>query len=273
MPRSDKAQIAVDMYGALWNRFQWDKSDAWKGIAHLLLTCQIWDRSWRPFHDVVVYREVNSFRMLNRGPNAALQKAESLSGYLAHLLGLPRQQLCQEIGLYWEDPRTAALQPHNLVGHAYRSLTVDILERFGDPGIRYVEEVDPYDEFPGHDFQGLSEHPKIDIVARRGNKTVALISSRWRYRHDRVGVVDEAHAYIGAARRQYSGCQFIASVGEFDAARLGKVLENCPPESPHGPLAATVHFQPRLVTEGLGTNGRTHSLQDFEWLIDQTFLW
>ena len=104
-------------------------------------------------------------------------------------------------------PNIADLQPHNLAGHAFRSLTVHILEIFGDKGTTYAEEVSPYVEFPGQHFGTRSRSPKIDIVARRGKVTAALISSRWRYRHDRVDVVEEATAYAPAACRHNPVCR------------------------------------------------------------------
>ena len=39
-----------------------------------------------------------------------------------------------------------------LSGHAFRSLTVHILQNYGDQGVTYAEEVSPYDEFPGQHF-------------------------------------------------------------------------------------------------------------------------
>jgi hypothetical protein len=150
---------------------------------------------------------------------------------------------------------------------------VHILEQFGAPGITYAEEISPYDEFHGQHFTTRSRDPKLDIVARRGNVTVALISSRWRFRHDRVDVVEEAIAYATAARRHNPACRLYASVGEFAPNRLEKILSNCPPVQPHGALAAAVHFAPQLITAGLGENGRMANLKSLEWLIGETFLW
>jgi hypothetical protein len=275
MARSVNAQIAVEMYDELASKLALNAATAWHGIARLLLTCDIWSgRSWSPFHDVVVYRESNDFRSGAGGaPNAVMRRAEQLTAFLANELGIARSSLCQTIGTYWRHPSIAGLQPHNLVGHAFRSITVRILQRFGDPKLTYEEEVSPYKEFPGQHFATRSKEPKLDIVARRGNVTVALISSRWRYRHDRVDVVEEAMAYVSAARRHNPGCRLYASLGEFSPARLEKVLNHCPPAQPHGSLNATVHFAPQLITEGLQENGRMTHLRSLEWLIGETFSW
>ena len=237
------------------------------------ILCNIWRHGWQPFHGVVVYRESNDFKTGALGPNAVMRRAEALTSFLAIGLGVPRANLCNEIATYWRHLDIADLQPHNLAGHAFRSLTVHILETFGDPGITYAEEVSSYDEFPGQQFTTRSQEPRIDIVARRGDVTVALISSRWRYRHDRVDVVEEAMAYAPAARRHNPGCRLYASVGEFAPNRLDKVLSNCPPAQPHGALTAAVHFAPQLVTGGLGENGRMVQLQSLDWLIGETFSW
>lgn len=273
MPRSANAQIAVNMYKALQAKHGWSRATAWHGIARLLLTCDIWQHGWQPFHNVVVYREANDFKVGWRGPNAVMRRAEALTGYLANELGVPRTGLCKEIAAYWRHPVIADRQPHNLVGHAFRSLTVHILESFGDPGIAYGEEISPHDEFPGHEFATRSLDPKIDIVARRDGVTVALISSRWRFRHDRVEVVEEAMEYAPAARRHNRNCRLYASVGEFAPNRLEKILRNCPPAQLHSALTATVHFAPQLISHGLRENGRTAHLRSLDWLIGETFSW
>ncbi|MFQ5535191.1 MAG: hypothetical protein ACE5EM_10280 [Sphingomonadales bacterium] len=273
MPRSANAQRAVDMFEALQGQYNWTAATAWQGIARLLLSCEVWRQGWQPFHDTVVYREANDFREGPRGPNAVMQRAQALTVYLAAQLGVPRSDLCQEIASYWRHPDIANFQPHNLAGHAFRSLTVHILERFGDSGIAYAEEISPYQEFPGQHFATRSRDPKIDIAARRGGVTVALISSRWRYRHDRVDVVEEAMAYAPAARRHNPSSRLYAVVGEFAPNRLDKVLSNCPPAQPHGALTAAVHFAPQLITSGLDENGRLAHLKSLEWLIGETFRW
>ena len=163
------------------------------------------------------------------------------------------------------------MQPHNLVGHAFRSLCLTILEKFGDPDISYDEEVDPSTEFPGHHFSTRSDDAKIDIIAR-AEETVALISVRWRYRHDRVDVVEEALAYGTAARRANRNCALDALVGEFAPNRLEKILSNCPPRK-NPPLDACIHSAPELLSHGLGENGRLAELKSLAWLADESFKW
>ena len=124
MPRSINAQLAIDMYEALRAQHQWSRATAWQGVARLLLSCDVWRHGWQSFHGVVVYREANDFRDGARGPNVVVRRADALTGFLANELGVSRAALCEEIAAYWRHRDIADLQPPNLVGHAFRSLTV-----------------------------------------------------------------------------------------------------------------------------------------------------
>lgn len=273
MSRGANSQLAVDMYETLRIAHSWGSADAWKGIAFLLLTCEKWVGAWRPFLDCVVYRESNDFKLTRNGHfGTVIQRAQRLTSYLGSELGITGN-VCAELGMYWRNPLILSSQPHNLVGHAFRSIVLEILKRYGDPGIAYEEEVSPHVEFPGYPFPTRSAAAKIDIVARRGNLTVALISARWRYRHDRVDVVDEALAYVPAGRRAFPRCAFYAMVGEFNPARLLKILDHTPPTNPNGVVSAAVHFCPDLILNGLGENGRMRELKNLDWLIAQTYTW
>jgi len=274
MARSRNAQLAVDLYEQLREKHQWTAAQAWHGIALLLLSCENYDRGWKTFRDCVIYREINDFKDDQKGgPNIALRRAQQLTAFLGAQLGVETSAVCSMIGQYWRLDRVSKLQPHNLVGHAFRSIVVRALETFGNRDITYAEEVDPHIEFPGHSFVTRSKKPKIDIVARKGPKTVALMSLRWRFRHDRVDVVEEALAYAGPARRQNASCCLFAVIGEFAPNRLEKILSNCPPAHANPPLNAAIHFAPQLITEGLGQNGSMKHLKGLDWLISETFTW
>jgi hypothetical protein len=215
----------------------------------------------------------NRFKSGKSGPHATLRRAEQLTSYLATQLSIDRRELCQNIGLYWQHPQIRPLQPHNPVGHAFRSLVTTVLGRFGDQDVTYEEEVDPHSEFPGHSLTTRSKNPKIDVVARRGGRTVALLAVRWRVRHNRLGVVREAFAYAPAIRRHNPNGKVYVVLGEFDGGRLRKVLDNCPPINPHAAISAAVHFAPLLIREGLGENGTLEHLHSLAWLIGETSRW
>lgn len=273
MPRSANAQLAVDLYKELQSRYQWTAETAWHGIARLLLSCEIYRLKREPFLSVVTYVDSDRFTSGETGPHATLRRAEQLTAFLATELGINRPDLCQNVGIYWQHPKIREVQPHNLVGHAYRSLITTALAEFGDHAVEYEEEVDPRSEFPGNPFATRSKSPRIDIVARRDRRTVALLSVRWRFRHDRVDVVDEAIAYTSAFYRHNPNGKFYAVLGEFDGGRLRKVLAHCPPVLPNAAISAAVHFAPQLIRQGLQQNGTLEFLRSLAWLISETFQW
>lgn len=274
MPRGMNAQLAAAEYHRLRLLHNYGRADAWKGIAELLLSCLMQQgKQWVPLHGVVVFREVNDFTIGGAGlPNATIRKAEKLSAYIAQQLGCSREELCARIGAYWRHVQVSQLQQHNLVGNAFRSIVTEILAHFGAPEITYREEMHATELLTGFSMPSRSKQPKIDIVAFKGPRPVAMISTRWRFRHDRVDFIDEAHAYTAAAARLYGPVPYFAVLGEFNPARIGKVLDNAPPKST-GPIAAGVHFCPDLITSGLGENGRMANLRSLEWLASQTASW
>lgn len=279
MTRGANAQLAVDLYRKLHAANGWNAQDAWKGIAFLLLTCDLYEgkrTGWQPFHDAVVYRESNDFFIDGGKPSGALKKAQRLTSYLESLLGLPAGQCCQSIGQYWRHLEVSRLQPHNLVGHAFRSIVLEILQLHGSKAVTYQEEVNPKQLFPGVPLHLRSRDPKIDIVAFKANRPVALISSRWRFRHDRVDVDAESIAYKAAAMGAGLGaCKFYAMLGEFSPPRLEKVLKNTTGVSSNPSIDGTVHFKPDLITDpnAIGENGRTAALKPLDWLIAETHKW
>lgn len=274
MPAVDRSKLAAELFRKQVESQDLDANSAWKAIAQMLLTCKVWRSGWKKFHGVIVYRESNDFKMTAKGePNQCLKNAEAMSLFLADELGVQRDQLCGAIGTYWSRKELKDVQPNNPVGHAFRSILVEYMRIFGSPSLTFEEEVDPYGLFPGGNFKGRSKNPKIDVVAFRDSVPVALISCRWRYRHDRVDIIDEAQNYVPIARRQYPGCRFYAFVGEFSAARLDKVLKNAAPVGKNPLIDACVHFAPLLLSEGLGENGRLAHIQGLDWLAEESRSW
>ena len=278
MARGKNAQIAVDLFLKTIVENDWDTAqDAWRGIATTYMTCELWTGKrdgYVSFHNTIVHRESNDYKVLKSGSlNGTIQASQRLGKYLAGELGVPVDEICATIGTYWRQPRIRTLQPHNLLGHGFRSMGVAYLQRYGDSDVEYHEEMSAHQLFPGIPLPGASPRAKIDIVAMRRNVPVALISSKWRYRHDRVEFIEEFNRYLMAARRLNPHCELYAITGELSSSRLHKALEASMPASRHGPLSATVHFHPDLVTKGLGENGRTSELRSFEWLADATHSW
>ena len=61
---------------------------------------------------------------------------------------------------------------------------------------------------------------------------------------------------LAAAHRHNPRCKLYVVTGEFAPNRLEKMLMNCPPAHANPTLAATVHFAPALIRDGLGEDGR-----------------
>src|ERR1700686_3960206 len=134
MPSDPNAALAVSLYQSLRQQENWAADDVWKGIARLLLTCEIWGVGWQSFHDVIVFRERNDFKISpTSGPNATMRAADQLTHYLAAELNVPRTEVCNSIGLYFKQAAVRQLQPNNLLGNAFRSLVVEILRDYGSP--------------------------------------------------------------------------------------------------------------------------------------------
>lgn len=273
MTRGKNAQLAVERFDKLCLERGWGPEAAWKGIAVLLLTCNVQRRGWKPLHDVIVFRESNDFKVGPNGPNATVRKAELLTQFLAHELSVPRAELCAFIGRYWRHRAVSRLQQNNLVGHAFRSIVAHVLAQHGGADLRIEEEMPTRDLFEGFDLSTRSKKTALDIVAFRGTKPVAMISTRWRFRHDRVDVVDEALAYATPAARTYGDVPFFAVLGEFSMTRLEKVLDHAPPRRERGPIAAVVHFEPRLISSGLRESGDVSGLKSLDWLRTESANW
>lgn len=281
MPRirtsNANAELAVDLFDRLLSTQQWGVDKAWLAIAKLLVTCNVWEGKrfgWQPLHGLPVVMERNNYRPMNDGrPNVYMREASQIGSTLAAELGIAVEDLCDEIGLYFNQSQVADLQPNNIRGHAFRSLVAETLSRFGDQSLSIAEEVSPYDLFPGFRFQTRSKDPKIDVVAMRGPVAVALISVRWTYRHDRVDLLDEALSYGPASRRNNPSCRYFGVVAEFGEARLKKVTSQAEPIDHRGPLKALVHLNVDLATTTIGHNSELTTMWNLKDLVADSFSW
>jgi hypothetical protein len=273
MPRSVNAQRAVDLYMELHEKHRWTAATAWRGIARLLLSCEVYRTAWQSFRDVVVYVESNRFKAGRGQPNTTLRRAEQLMDYLAGQLNVDRRDLCQSIGIYWQLPQIRYLQPHNPAGHAFRSLVATALHLFGDPAITYEEQSNPSAEPGGCNLGADPNGQKVDVVARRSGRVVAIIAICWRHRHNRLGFLHRTAQLSINLRAYNSRARAYVVVGEFDGGRLRRLLADSASRIPNFTISATVHFAPQLIREGLQEGGTLQDLQSLEWLIDQTFAW
>jgi hypothetical protein len=108
-------------------------------------------------------------------------------------------------------------------------------------------------------LRDTSVQTKVAGQTPEAGAPVALISTRWRFRHDRVNVPDEALAYR-QLQRTYPRLRFYAVLAEFSPARLAKVLSHAISKEPHGSIDGVVHLNPVLIEKGLDENGRIQGL-------------
>jgi hypothetical protein len=163
------------------------------------------------------------------------------------------------------------VQPNNPRGHAFRSITAEILARYGDSGLTIEEEVDPHSLFPGFPFGPRSKRARIDIAIHRNQRLVALCSTRWTYRHDRVDIIEEALNYMPAARRINPTCKFFGITAEVNPARLLKVVSQTAPVLQNAAIERLVHLHVPLATTVIGHNhGLGHLWDIIDWVRDSS---
>ena len=279
MPRlgtSDShAELAVKLYRDLLAENNWKLEQAWLAISVLLITCDIWrEGEWRRFHGAPVLRESNDYRIKKGGtPNKALWEAQRVKERLASELAMDQDQVCSVLGTFFQRPEIVDLQPNNPRGHAFRSLVAETVALFGDPVLEVTEEVSPRVLFPGFDFGNRSKDARIDIVVKRGPRVVALITTRWTYRHDRVDIIDEARAYMPAVRNVNSNSRFFGVTAEFGASRLKKVIAQTAASIQNSAVDRLVHINPELPAELIGKNGELQKMWSLTEMVQDTHVW
>jgi hypothetical protein len=270
------ANLAVSLFDQLVSENSWSVDDAWLAVAKLLITCRVFEvGAWRDLYGSPVLMERNNYKISALGRrNQSLKESDLVRDYLATKLVVPREAVCSQLGQFFDQPAIQPLQPNNPRGHAFRSTVARFVERFGDPELDLFEEVSPHDRFPGFSFEGRSKKSRIDILATRKERPVAILSIRWTYRHDRVDMIDEAREYLPAARRTNSNVAFFGVTAEFVPARLKKVIAVTEPVARRGAaLTRLVHLNPYLCRELLGRNGELAHLWSLADLAHSSFSW
>ena len=243
-------------------------SDAWLSICHVLLTCSIWSgRTWLPLHGQPVLRASSEYKLKRTGaPNRALEEATLIGDYIAAQMCIPRRDLESHVGRFLIDLN---IQPNNPRAHAFRSMLVELLGRFGDQDLAIEEEVNPYGLLPGFTLSVRSAKPRIDIVVYRSNRIVALCSTQWTYRHDRLYMLKEAVNYMAAARRANPNCRFFGITAEVNPARLKKVVSQTAAVNSRAAIERLVHLHVPLATTVIGHNTSLRHMWDIvDWVND-----
>ncbi len=239
---------------------------AWLGIYQVLLWCEVVHGSGSLPHII----DTDKLRPSATGsPRSAkwVERARKVKCHLAETIGCSSEALPGLVDRLMRSTGYLGVQRQNPLGIAFAELIRHILYRFGAAALEYRTEVPAGELFPGVQLQSRSKRPSIDIVALRSGSPVALISTKWSIRHDRLAdVIDESISYRSAAMRLGIQLPCIFVTNEFDPARLDKVLSN-------DVLAFVAHVCPRLVTEVCGLNGRLSELKDIPFLVQQTHHW
>lgn len=269
------AELAVELYKNLLSERGYQVDRAWLCIAILLVTCEVWrSGEWLPLYGAPVLMESNNYKLLrDNRPNAHLSEAFQVRRRIAEALGVSEMSVCEELGQFFLHPELNGLQPNNPRGHAFRSMVAETISHFGDPGLEVVEESSPHELFPGFDFSNRSRKARIDIVVKRGPRPVALVTTRWTYRHDRVDIIDEARAYMPAARQVNGNCRFFGVTAEFGTARLKKVIDETVPSAPNAAIERLVHLNPELPGALIGKNGDLKMMWSLAQLVKDSFNW
>lgn len=273
--KNANANLAVELFQDILQATGWGRERAWLAIAKLLMTCDVWEKpAWRAFYDFPVLMERNNYTFTSTGdPNTYMRDAELIAEYLASELGISRALLCSELAVYFRHPKIMNLQPNNVRGHAFRSLIAEALALYGDSALTISEEQSPHGMFPGFPFPNRSKNARIDIVVRRGALPVALLSTRWTYRHDRVEMIDEGAAYIPAARSVNPRCVYYGVTAEVSEARLKKVISATEPVVASAAIKRLVHLKPELASSVIGNNSELKHLISLEQLCLDSFDW
>jgi len=253
----------------------WGLDEAWLAISKLLVTCEIWEGGqWKPFFEAPVLMERNNYKLSKSGvANRYLADAQAIRQFLASALAVPDGEVCGQIGIFFQQPGVSRLQPNNLRGHAFRSLVAETLAVFGDPELDVQEERRVHELFPGWDFGNRSRDARVDITVLRHGRVVAMVTTRWTYRHDRVDMIDEARAYLPAARNGNRNARFFGVTAEVGTARLKKVIDETVAVHPNAAITRLVHLNPAMPGPVIGNNGTLAHLMSLTDFVQDSWTW
>jgi hypothetical protein len=252
-------------------------STAWLGIYQTLL----WYESvnWAGFSDLPHIIDADKLRPSSSAkqrtwtsPSTWQERANRVSAHLAQQLGCAVSEVKSKTDRLIRQSAYAEMQRQNPLGIAFGGLVKHVLERFGSPAIRYETEVEATSVFPGITFPGRSGTPRIDLLARRDNLPLTIISAKWSVRHDRLSdITNECPVYKAAYERIYRQSRrnrvlYYVLTNEFDPSRLNKMLDDtC--------VDGVVHVHKEAVVEVCMLDGRLHRLLDLTDLINATSSW
>lgn len=216
---ADRQAVIAEFDSAIYTLGHPTLAEAALGIYQVLM--------W--YDEVAHLLHVNESNELQK--NAWAARAQLAEDYLATQLGIPTSQVPQAVDRMmklprWQKPGGGPMQRNNPLGNGLRILLAEVLRRWGNPALEYLQEEDAAKRFPGISLPGRSTTPKIDVLVVKTGKPRAVVSCKWSIRHDRISdPTNECTAYKSAAiQQQITNLEYFVVANEFSAARLDKVL-------------------------------------------------
>jgi len=195
-------------------------------------------------------------------PTPWVVRAAGVHEYLAVTLRCEPSQVALMMDRLMRGPEFEGLQRQNSLGIAFAGLVKHVLERFGPEHVSYEAEKPAKTVFPGLPLVGRSEKPSIDVLATSNGAPLAVISTKWSLRHDRLNdLTSEAPAYKAAFMQLYRqrgrpDLKYYVVTNEFDPARLTKLIDD-------PGIDSVVHVHKHAVTDVCQLDGRLQQLVDF----------
>ena len=238
---------------------------AWLAVYQVLLWHETFDSQTYLPH--IIDADKLRPRKLGLKPNIWAERAANINSFLAQQLASKLDDVHSLCDLLMCSPEYKGRQRQNPLGIGFSELICHILRKFGSENIEYKTEYPARQLFPGVQLQSRSKNPSIDVLALKNGVPVAIITTKWSIRHDRLtDVIDESISYRSAAMRCGLKVPVFFVTNEFDPARLDKVISN-------EYVEAVVHVCPKLLLDVCGLNGRLTQLKDLPHLVNLTSKW
>lgn len=211
-------------------------------------------------------------KVVQANPSIWQTRAALLSTYLLDRLGYTAEEIPLKVNLLMQHASYDGMQPHNSRGIAFAGLIKHVLEHFGSSSLTYATEVLASAIFPGVTVPGRSTTPRIDLLVKNKDIPVAVISTKWSLRHDRVNdITNECPVYKAAYERIYrqerrNRLLYFVVTNEYDPSRLKKVInDSC--------VDGVVHVHQPAVVEVCKLGAGLTDLMDLTDLVNATSTW
>ncbi|MBU0509036.1 hypothetical protein KKG82_06305 [Patescibacteria group bacterium] len=271
-PRDETIRLAIEFFSNSFYPEGLTPSTAWLGFYQTLLWYE--QVNYLGYTTLPHIIDANNLRPASpkvaakwRTKRAWQRRAEALNSYLASNLECTDAEVEKLMDRLMRN--IGEVQRQNSLGIAFAGLIKHFLERFGPSNIAYETEIPAKDIFPGIILPGRSEKPCIDVLVRRDALPIAVVSTKWSLRHDRLNdLTNECPIYKSAysqvfRKTEQAHLRYYVATNEFQPSRLLKLINDpC--------INGVVHVHKPAVRAVAGLNGeldRLIDLPDFLQLI------